>query len=92
MPLYPLDYRISLNAEIPSKILKKIVLIFILADPPDSNRIPHLKREKDRVCYTQDVVQVDLTQVKSEHVYKLLIIAGFHFNAPFKTEIESHFT
>ncbi|KNE72222.1 hypothetical protein AMAG_16706 [Allomyces macrogynus ATCC 38327] len=49
-PSAPLDYRISINLEIPTKIPTEVM--------PDTR-----ERHKDRLSYTHELVQVDLTQV-----------------------------
>ncbi|KNE72436.1 hypothetical protein AMAG_16483 [Allomyces macrogynus ATCC 38327] len=49
-PSAPLDYRISINLEIPTKIPTEVI--------PDTR-----ERHKDRLSYTHELVQVDLTQV-----------------------------
>ncbi|KAJ3085266.1 hypothetical protein HK102_000161 [Quaeritorhiza haematococci] len=52
MPNAPLDYRISVNVEMPAK-------------QPSDDQIPEFRREKDRLSYRHEICQVDLTQVKS---------------------------
>ncbi|KNZ50384.1 hypothetical protein VP01_444g1 [Puccinia sorghi] len=64
-PGRPFDFRISINVEHPD-------LYYIVPIPPEHS-IPTYKRIKDRLSYSHQICQIDLTQVKSSDqlfVYK----------------------
>ncbi|KAJ3299466.1 mRNA-capping enzyme subunit beta [Borealophlyctis nickersoniae] len=56
LPNSPLDFRISVNLEIP-------------AQPPPKGDLADYKRYKDRLSYTHEAFAVDLTQVKEFDAY-----------------------